>query len=473
MRMLNLAATTALIALLPLASLDAASDSDNGSVTFTMVKEIYDQVKASYVEPVTDKQLAEGAVKGMLTALDPHSSYMDAKEYKEMMVQTRGEFGGLGMQVTMENGLVKVVSPIDDTPAARAGMKPNDLILAIDDAPVADMTLSEAVDKLRGAVGSQVKLTVRRKDTDPFEITLTRADIKVDPVKAQLAGNDIAYLRVTNFSERTDQALEQAFKSLQQKAGGSKLAGVVLDLRNNPGGLLDQAVAVSNDFLDQGGIVSIKGRQSRDNRNYEAQRNHDITHGLPIVVLINGGSASASEIVAGALQDNHRAVLLGTRSFGKGSVQTVLQVKESGGAIRLTTALYFTPSGRSIQAKGIDPDVVVEPARIEQVQESAAQREADLRGALKNTGPASSASPSATPAGAAPKPGTPAGSSASPPAPAASPPAAGNLPPGATPLAKPGAGLDSAAFGSDQDYQFVRAVDLLRGVTLFKNMAAQ
>jgi carboxyl-terminal processing protease len=474
MRMLNLAASAALIALLPLASLDAASDSDNGSVTFTMVKEIYDQVKASYVEPVTDKQLAEGAVKGMLTALDPHSSYMDAKEYKEMMVQTRGEFGGLGMQVTMENGLVKVVSPIDDTPAARAGMKPNDLILAIDDAPVADMTLSEAVDKLRGAVGSQVKLTVRRKDTDPFEITLTRADIKVDPVKAQLAGNDIAYLRVTNFSERTDQALEQAFKSLQQKAGGSKLAGVVLDLRNNPGGLLDQAVAVSNDFLDQGSIVSIKGRQSRDNRNYEAQRNHDITHGLPIVVLINGGSASASEIVAGALQDNHRAVLLGTRSFGKGSVQTVLQVKESGGAIRLTTALYFTPSGRSIQAKGIDPDVVVEPARIEQVQESAAQREADLRGALKNTGPASSVSPSGAPAGAAPKPGMPpAGSSASPPAPAAGTPAAGNLPPGATPLAKPGVGLDSAAFGSDQDYQFVRAVDLLRGVTLFKNMAAQ
>lgn len=475
MRMLNLAASAALMALLPLASLDAASDSDNGGVSFTMVKEIYDQVKASYVEPVTDKQLAEGAVKGMLTSLDPHSSYMDAKEYKEMMVQTRGEFGGLGMQVTMENGLVKVVSPIDDTPAARAGMKPNDLILAIDDAPVADMTLSEAVDKLRGPVGSQVKLTVRRKDTDPFELTLTRADIKVDPVKAQLVGSDIAYLRVTNFSERTDQALEQSFKSLQQKAGGTKLTGVVLDLRNNPGGLLDQAVAVSNDFLDQGDIVSIKGRQSRDNRHYEAQRNHDITHGLPIVVLINGGSASASEIVAGALQDNHRAVLLGTRSFGKGSVQTVLQVKESGGAIRLTTALYYTPSGRSIQAKGIDPDVVVEPARIEQVQEFAAQREADLRGALKNTGPASNANSSGTPAGAAPKPGTPpAGSSNSPSAPASSTPAAGNLPPGATPLPKPGTtALDSAAFGSDQDYQFVRAVDLLRGVTLFKNMAAQ
>jgi carboxyl-terminal processing protease len=475
MRMINLVASAALIALLPIASPDAASDNDAGNpVNFSMVKEIYDQVKASYVEPVTDKQLAEGAVKGMLSSLDPHSSYMDAKEYKEMMVQTRGEFGGLGMQVTMENGLVKVISPIDDTPAAKAGMKPNDFILAIDDAPVADMSLSEAVDKLRGPVGTQVKLTIRRKDADPFQLTLTRADIKVDPVKAQLKGPDIAYLRVTNFSERTDHTLEQAFKSLQQQAGNNKLIGVVLDLRNNPGGLLDQAVSVSNDFLDQGDIVSIKGRQARDNRKFEAQRNRDITHWLPLVVLINGGSASASEIVAGALQDNHRAVLLGTRSFGKGSVQTVLQVKESGGAMRLTTALYYTPSGRSIQAKGIDPDVVVEPARIEQVQDALAQREADLRGALKNTGPAGNA-----PA-AAPKP--PAGGSNAAPAPAngataapdASAPASANLPPGATPVPRGNAAaFDANSFGTDQDYQFVRAVDLLRGVTLFKNMAAQ
>jgi carboxyl-terminal processing protease len=475
MRMINLVASAALIALVPIASPDAASDSDAGNpVNFGMVKEIYDQVKASYVEPVTDKQLAEGAVKGMLSSLDPHSSYMDAKEYKEMMVQTRGEFGGLGMQVTMENGLVKVISPIDDTPAAKAGMKPNDFILAIDDAPVADMSLSEAVDKLRGPVGTQVKLTIRRKDADPFQLTLTRADIKVDPVKAQLKGPDIAYLRVTNFSERTDHTLEQAFKSLQQQAGNNKLIGVVLDLRNNPGGLLDQAVSVSNDFLDQGDIVSIKGRQARDNRKFEAQRNRDITHGLPLVVLINGGSASASEIVAGALQDNPRAVLLGTRSFGKGSVQTVLQVKESGGAMRLTTALYYTPSGRSIQAKGIDPDVVVEPARIEQVQDALAQREADLRGALKNTGPAGNAPV------AAPK--QPAGGSNAAPAPAngataapdASAPASANLPPGATPVPRGNAAaFDANSFGTDQDYQFVRAVDLLRGVTLFKNMAAQ
>ncbi len=467
MRLLNLVASAALIALVPFASPGAASDGDTG-INLNMVREIYDQVKASYVEPVTDKQLIEGAVKGMLGSLDPHSSYMDTKEYREMMVQTRGEFGGLGMQVTMENGLVKVVSPIDDTPAAKSGMKPNDLILAIDGAPVTDMTLSEAVEKLRGPVGTQVKLTVRRKDVDPFQITLTRADIKVDPVKSQLKGRDIAYLRITNFSERTDRALEQAYKSLQQQAGSTKLVGVVLDLRNNPGGLLDQAVAVSNDFLDQGEIVSIKGRLPRDNRRYEAQRNRDITHGLPVVVLINGGSASASEIVAGALQDNRRAVLLGTRSFGKGSVQTVLPVKESGGAIRLTTALYYTPSGRSIQAKGIEPDVVVEPARIEQVKEAAIQHEADLRGALKNTGPEATNAPTSS------APANPPAGGAAAPAPTAPTPGARNLPPGATPLPAPGSsGLDANSFGSDQDYQFVRAVDLLRGVTLFKRMAVQ
>ena len=464
MRMLNLVASAALIALVPLASSGAAADSESG-INFNMIREIYNQVKASYVEPVTDKQLIEGAVKGMLSSLDPHSSYMDAKEYKEMMVQTRGEFGGLGMQVTMENGLVKVVSPIDDTPAAKAGMKPNDLILAIDGKSVTDMTLSEAVDKLRGPIGTQVKLTIRRKDTEPFQLTLTRADIKVDPVKGQLKGHDIAYLRITNFSERTDRALEQAYKSIDQQSG-NKLIGVVLDLRNNPGGLLDQAVAVANDFLDSGEIVAIKGRQPRDNRRFEAQRNRDITHGLPMVVLINGGSASASEIVAGALQDDHRAVLLGTRSFGKGSVQTVLPVQESGGAIRLTTALYYTPSGRSIQAKGIEPDVVVEPARIEALKEPAIEHEADLPGALKNTGPEST-NPAAAPAKPAPRGGTAPG--AKPTAPAG----ASNLPPGATPVFQPGETLDANSFGSDQDYQFVRAVDLLRGVTLFKKMAVQ
>src|SRR6185312_8074414 len=470
MRLLNLVASAALIALLPLAQSGAAPDTESNQVSFSLVKEIYDQV--------TDKKLAESAVKGMLSGLDPHSSYMTAKEYKEMMVQTRGEFGGLGMQVTMENGFVKVVSPIDDTPAAKAGMKPNDLIVAIDDAPVTDMTLEEAVDKLRGPIGTQVKITVRRAQVDPFQITLTRADIKVDPVKHALQGKDIGYIRITNFSERASTNVEAAYKDLQAKAN-NKLIGIVLDLRNNPGGLLDEAVSVSNDFLNKGDIVSIKGRQNRDNRRFEAQANHDITHGLPVVVLINGGSASASEIVSGALQDNHRAVVLGTQSFGKGSVQTVLPVKESGGAIRLTTALYYTPSGRSIQGTGITPDVVVEPARIEQVTLPQMQHEADLRGALKNTGPEGAKAPSTAPAA---KP--PAGSSVTPPssnaAPAATPPTSAapgttknaDIPPGATPLPKPSDVLDANNFGTDKDYQFVRAIDLLRGVTLFKSMAA-
>ena len=474
MRLLNLVASAALVALLPLAQSGAASDTDSSQVSFSLVKEIYDQVRTSYVEPVTDKKLAEGAVKGMLAALDPHSSYMDAKEFKEMMVQTRGEFGGLGMQVTLENGFVKVVSPIDDTPAAKAGMKPNDLIVAIDDAPVTDMTLEEAVDKLRGPIGSQVKITVRRAQTDPFQLTLTRADIKVDPVKHSLQGKDIGYIRITNFSERTSANVEAAYKDLQGKAS-NKLIGIVLDLRNNPGGLLDEAVSVSNDFLDKGDIVSIKGRLNRDNRRFEAQANHDITHGLPVVVLINGGSASASEIVSGALQDNHRAVVLGTQSFGKGSVQTVLPVKESGGAMRLTTALYYTPSGRSIQGTGITPDLVVQPARIEQVALPQTQHEADLRGALKNTGPEA--------AGTAPAAKPPAASNATPPtsnaAPAATPttsatPANKNadIPPGATPLPKLSDVVDANNFGTDKDYQLVRAIDLLRGVTLFKSMAA-
>jgi carboxyl-terminal processing protease len=393
---------------------------------------------------------------------------MDAKEYREMMVQTRGEFGGLGMQVTMENGLVKVVSPIDDTPAARAGMKPGDLILAIDDAAVTDMTLSEAVEKLRGPIGTAVKLTVRREGVDPFEIKLTRADIKVDPVKSRLEGGDIGYIRITSFSERTGAGLEQALKSLRQQAG-DKLAGIVLDLRNNPGGLLDQAITVSNDFLDKGEIVSIKGRRNQDNRRYESQPNRDLARGLPLVVLINGGSASASEIVAGALHDNQRAVLLGTRSFGKGSVQTVLPVKESGGAIRLTTALYYTPSGRSIQGTGIDPDVVVEPAKIEKVAQTTVRHEADLRGALKNT------DQEAAPAGKKPGPTsqTHPGGNTTVTTTTTTTTAPANLPPGATPVPRSEPGLDANTLGTDADYQLVRAVDLLRGVSLFKKLAAK
>jgi carboxyl-terminal processing protease len=472
MRILKLAASAALIALVPFASSVTAAP-DAGEVGVSLFNEVFDQVRNNYVEPVTNKQLVEGAIKGMLGALDPHSSYLDAKEYREMMVQTRGEFGGLGMQVTMENGLVKIISPIDDTPAARAGLKPGDLIVAIDDSSVTDMTLSDAVERLRGPIGTQVKLTVRREGVDPFEVKLTRADIKVEPVKYHMEGSDIGYIRITNFSERTGNALEAGINALKSQAG-DKLAGIVLDLRNNPGGLLDQAVSVSNDFLDQGEIVSIRGRRTQDNRRFEAQPNHDLARGLPIVVLINGGSASASEIVAGALQDHHRAVLLGTRSFGKGSVQTVLPVRESGGAIRLTTARYYTPSGRSIQATGIEPDVMVEPAKVERMAQAARQREADLRGALRNTDAeaqdkAKSAAPGAAPSPTSAKPGVDKAASDKP-----AGAAVANVPPGTTPALKPDQTvLDPNLMGTDADYQLVRAVDLLRGVSLFKKLAAQ
>jgi carboxyl-terminal processing protease len=471
MRIIKVAASVALIALVAFAVTVTAAP-DRGDVTVKLFNEVFDEVRNNYVEPVTDKQLVEGAIKGMLGSLDPHSSYMDAKEYNEMRVQTRGEFGGLGMQVTMENGLVKIISPIDDTPAARAGLKPGDLILAIDESPVADMTLSEAVERLRGAVGTQVKLTLRREGVDPFEVKLTRADIKVEPVKFHLEGNDIGYIRVTNFTERTNNALENAVKSLKEQAG-DKLAGIVLDLRNNPGGLLDQAVSVSNDFLDEGEIVSIRGRRTQDSRRFEAQPNRDLVRGLPIVVLINGGSASASEIVAGALQDHHRAVLMGTRSFGKGSVQTVLPVKESGGAIRLTTARYFTPSGRSIQATGIEPDVAVEPAKIEKVAQAARLREADLRGALKNpdTGTRDKTDKTNAPGPSSGTRSTDRNAANDNTAGANSRP---NVPPGTTPVPRPDASaLDPNLFGTDADYQMVRAVDLLRGVTLFKKLASK
>jgi len=360
MRSFALGAASAVAVIGALAAGVTIAATDSGSVpAIGLFNEVLGQVRANYVEPVTDKQLVEGAIKGMLASLDPHSNYMDAKEFKEMMVQTRGEFGGLGMQVTMENNLVKIVSPIDDTPAAKAGIRPGDLIVAIDDHPVVEMTLSEAVDKLRGPVGSQVKLTMRREGVDPFEIKLTRAEIKVEPVKSRLVDGDIGYIRITTFSERTGSGLDQAIKDLKKKSH-DKLAGVVLDLRNNPGGLLDQAVAVANDFIDKGEIVSIRGRNPQETRRFDAQPSRDLLRGTPVVVLVNGGSASASEIVAGALQDMHRAVILGTKSFGKGSVQTVLPVKESGGAIRLTTALYYTPSGISINHRGIVPDIELE-----------------------------------------------------------------------------------------------------------------
>src|SRR5436309_2277279 len=298
----------------------------------------------------------------MLTALDPHSNYLNSKNFNDMKVQTRGEFGGLGIEVSMENGLVKVVSPIDDTPAAHAGLKPGDLITHLDGNAVQGLTLPEAVEKMRGPINSDINLTIRREGREPFDVKLTRANIKIQSVRSHLEGNNIGYIRITSFNEQTDVGLNNAMKNLKQQAN-NKLLGVVLDLRNNPGGLLDQAVAVSDAFLEKGEIVSTRGRRSDDAQRYNA-RAGDIAAGLPMAILINSGSASASEIVAGALQDHHRAILLGTRTFGKGSVQTIIPLAGHG-AMRLTTARHYTPSGRSIQAKGIDPDILVEAAKTE------------------------------------------------------------------------------------------------------------
>ncbi len=404
--------------------------------------EVFERVRSDYVEEVGDETLVETAINGMLSSLDPHSSYLNAKNYKDMQVQTRGEFGGLGIEVTMESGLVKVVSPIDDTPAAKAGIKPNDFITHLDGEPVAGLSLPEAVEKMRGPVNSNIKLTVRREGKDPFDVTLTRAVVKIQSVKSHIEGDNIGYIRITSFNEQTDTGLQSAVKTMKEKAG-NKLVGYVLDLRNNPGGLLDQAIAVSDAFLERGEIVSTRGRRSEDAQRFNA-RPGDITGGLPVVVLINGGSASASEIVAGALQDHHRAVLLGTKSFGKGSVQTIIPLPGHG-AMRLTTARYYTPSGRSIQAKGIEPDILVEPAKIEKVAQGTIRHEADLRGALKNTDKAPTQTGETPPA---------------------------NVPPGTTPSqpAEPGS-VDPLVLGTAEDYQLARALDMLRGVALFNGRA--
>jgi carboxyl-terminal processing protease len=397
--------------------------------------EVFERVRADYVEEATDEQLVEAAINGMLSALDPHSSYLNPKNYQEMQVQVRGEFGGLGIEVTMEGGIVKVVSPIDDTPAAHAGLKPGDYIIQIDGEPVLGMSLSDAVERMRGPVDSSIKLTIRREGKEPFDVTMRRAVIKIQSVKKKLEGDDIGYIRITSFNEQADSGVQEAIKALKEQAG-KKLAGIVLDLRNNPGGLLDQAIAVSNDFLDKGEIVSTRGRRAEDAQRFDAKpKPGDLTGGLPMVVLINGGSASASEIVAGALQDHHRAILLGTRSFGKGSVQTIIQLPGHG-AIRLTTARYYTPSGRSIQAKGIEPDIVVEPAKIEKLAVAEGQREADLRGALKNTDKAK---------GKGDKAAAPAESTA----------------------------VEPSVIGTTDDYQLARAVDMLRGVSLFSHRAPE
>lgn len=350
---------------------DPAQDAKSGSGTSTyellnLFGEVFDRVRTDYVEPVSDDKLIESALNGMLTSLDPHSNYMNEKSFDDMKIQTKGEFGGLGIEVTMDNGLVKVVSPIDDTPAAKAGMKPGDYISEIDGTAVMGMTLQEAVDKMRGTVGSSIKIVVLREGSkEPINLTLKRDLIKIQSIRSRSEG-DVAYLRVTSFSENTAEAMIAAFEKEKKTIGADKLKGVVLDLRNNPGGLLDQAIQVADAFLEQGEIVSTRSRKTEDSRRYSAKPG-DITGGLPMVVLINEGSASASEIVAGALKDHKRAVVMGVKSFGKGSVQTVIPI-EGHGAIRLTTARYYTPSGISIQAKGITPDIEVQQAKLETVK---------------------------------------------------------------------------------------------------------
>ncbi|MFT0891109.1 S41 family peptidase [Pseudochelatococcus sp. G4_1912] len=349
----------------------------------TLFGDVFDKVRSDYVEKPDESKLVESAVSGMLSSLDPHSSYMDAKSYRDMQVQTRGSFGGLGIEVTMEDGLVKIVSPIDDTPAARAGLQANDLIVAIDGDQVQGLTINQAVEKMRGAVDSEVKLKIQRSGkTEPFDVTLKRDIIRIRSVRFENKG-DIGYLRISQFNEQTFDNLNSAIEKLTKEIPGDKLKGFVIDLRNNPGGLLDQAVLVSDAFLDRGEIVSTRGRNLDESQRFNA-RAGDITKGKPVVVLINGGSASASEIVAGALQDHQRAKLIGTRSFGKGSVQTIIPLGQNG-ALRLTTARYYTPSGRSIQAKGIEPDFIIEEVIPDDLKgKDQIKGEVGLRGHLKN-----------------------------------------------------------------------------------------
>ncbi len=383
-----LAAAAVAFLITPVSGMDAVgaevTDTKNTAETYRLLNlfgDVFERVRADYVETPTDEELIEAAIAGMLSSLDPHSSYMNSDRFKDMQVDTKGEFGGLGIQVTMEAGFVKVISPIDDTPAFRAGIEAGDFITHLDDETVQGLTLQEAVEKMRGKVGADIKLKVRRKGVaEPFDVTITRAVIKITSVRSRQE-DKVGYVRITSFTEQSDKGLKKAIDKFDKELG-DELQGIVLDLRNNPGGLLDQAVAISDAFLEKGEIVSTRSRDLEDTSRYNA-RPGDLAQGKPVVVLINGGSASASEIVAGALQDHRRAIILGTQSFGKGSVQTIMPLPGHG-AMRLTTARYYTPSGRSIQGEGIDPDIVVEQARIETIKAATQRYESDLRGALKN-----------------------------------------------------------------------------------------
>lgn len=399
--------------------------------------EVFERVRAEYVDDTDDQKLIESAISGMINSLDPHSSYMDEKTFSEMQVHNKGEFGGLGIEVTMENGLVKVISPIDDTPAFKAGIKPGDFFTHLDGEPVSGMTLNEAVDKMRGKVGTDIVLTVLREGSDPFDVTLTRAVIKIRTVRSGVVDN-IGYVRITQFNAQAMNGLEKAFDKFNKNPGKGKLRGVVLDLRSNPGGLLDQAVAISDAFLDSGEIVSIRSKKKPDESQRFQAKKGDLAEGLPMVVMINGGSASASEIVAGALQDHGRAILLGTKSFGKGSVQTI-QPLTGYGAIKITTSRYYTPSGKSIQSVGIMPDIVVPLAKLETLEPTKLRREKDLPGALdKDNGKTlNQKKPNET------KP---------------------------APDDKKGDSENTDEEIDANDYQLSRAFDLIRGITLFQEM---
>ena len=419
-----LGAFSALFLIAPLTT-KAQSNNEETYRQLTLFGDVFQRVREDYVEEVSDQDLVEAAINGMLTSLDPHSAYLPDDNFQKMQVQTRGKFGGLGIEVTMENGFVKVVSPIDDTPADKAGILPEDLIISVDGESIVGLTLNDAVEKLRGPIGSNVKISVQRAQDEPFEVNIIRDEIKIRSVRSRLY-ETIGYIRITTFSEQTSPGLQKAMDDLQAETAEG-LTGLVLDLRNNPGGLLSEAIRVSDAFLEKGEIVSTRGRGENDIQHAYA-RPGDISDGLPLVVLINSGSASASEIVAGALKDHRRAVVMGTRSFGKGSVQTITPMPGHG-AMRLTTALYFTPSGVSIQAKGISPDIEVALARIEKL-EGGLVREEDLRGALDNQE-----------GGAEPKEDD-------------------------TSSAEPKDPIEI-------DYQLARAVDLLRGLSVFNALSAK
>ena len=347
--------------------------------------DIFERVRVAYVEEVNEQKLIEAAINGMLASLDPHSTYLPPKNYEDMREQTRGEFGGLGIEVTMENGFVKVITPIDDTPAAKAGLEPGDFITHIDGESVLGLTLSDAVDKMRGPIGAEIVITISREGAEEaFDVTIVRATIKIRAVRARTEGN-VGILRITTFNEQTYNNLEEGIAKIKEEIGEDNIVGYIVDLRNNPGGLLNQAIKVSDAFLEEGEIVSTRGRNLAEAERVNA-RPGDLTDGKPIVVLINEGSASASEIVAGALQDQRRAIILGAKSFGKGSVQTVMRLGDKG-AMKLTTARYYTPSGRSIQSLGIEPDILVEERKINGAEDDGGRRsrsEADLRGSLTN-----------------------------------------------------------------------------------------